>query len=836
MFFDLTGSSNPSSFKLVLLFFPALLVFQLFNRYVLKGPYNNYHFIWMILLSISICIFSREMYFLSGGKQAGSFPEAFVFSFSGLILIITILNKLGNISFRMLFFMSLPLFLSPLISVVSDEAYLISNNYNLLLLNDEWFFIFIITLSYLVYLYIYKKFAGVSWTTEGSMRRFVLPFSLLGILFFLNYRPFIDQPSDLFELANPANALMRIFAFHEWPFAEFINSHLLSELFFPIVFSLINGYSGGVEFLLYNFIQLNLMVFIAWFFLSRIFTNPMAIFGLILLLPAIDLAFPGYYAWALLSIFIIYHLVRNYSFKRLFFLLSFNLFLLFWKVEIGLSSSIATFMILVWYFIVHFQKKLMIDLLKAIAVIAIFLLLISIYFVFIKKIDLYNHFLQAKAYFGAEQEHGFSILSFGQNKFYYFHYFVFPISILVLLFSMLFRTLLKPIKEKQLLFLSLFFLSVYYLVNAQRGLVRHSLTQNSDTYISSFLFMILPLYLYYFLKPSRKAMVFTLIMYIFLIGNLKVPEAKARKTLIEDIQTKFTEKDLLPKFDKKVHRVKRADHFEIDEISGLRKLMNNNFSKEASFIDFSNSPMLYFYTQRRVPSYFCQYMQNTITPFLQEQNIDLLNELDLPLVVFSNIPETFFDLTDGVPNIIRYEHIRNYIYKNYSPLGKINHHYIWLKNGLEIDTTGIIIEAYSPAVSVQNLGLYPYLKAKEINVLQHMDQIQEFPAENRTLEINLQQRPDRFQNYLLLMIDSFPPNDQQIKIVYSTNDTDKAIYNIVIKQGINYYLLELSSVFSWIAHTQGKLKIQYNKQDLQIKSIQMLRKNNKNENPNTAMD
>jgi hypothetical protein len=824
LLFNLMDSANPFSFKLLLCLFPALLIYQLYSKFINKIPYDNYLFVWLVLLSISISIFSRELYFLGGGKQAGLFLDAFGISFTGLLIIIFLLSRLLNIPIKKLVFISLPFFLSPLISVVSDEAYLIYNNHNLLLFKDEWFFISIFALSYLLYGYIYYKFSNNSWTIEGSMRRFVIPFSLLGILFFINYRPFIDQPTDLFELANPANGLMRIFVFHEWPFAEFINSHLLSELLFPVVYTLLNGYSGGAEFLLYNFIQLSLMVFIAWFFISRIFTKPLLSFGIILLIPTIEMAFPGYHAWALLTIFIIYHLVRNYSFKRLLFLISFNIFLLFWKVEIGLSSAIATSVILLWYYIGNYRKKLIFELLKAIVIICAIFILIAIYFIFIKKVELISHFFQAKAYFGAAQEHGFSILSFGKNKFYYFHYFIFPLMVLVLLISMLFRTAFKPDKEKLLLFLSLFFLTIYYLINAQRGLVRHSLTQNSDGYISSFLFMILPLYAYYFLPQGRKAMILCLVFFVFLIQNFKVPEINGQKSIIENLGKSFIKKDPLVKFEKKVNRVIGSENFEQNEISGLRKLIDNNFNDGATFLDFSNSPMLYYYTQREVPSYFCQYMQNTITPYLQEKNIEKLQKMNVPLVVFSNIPETFFDHTDDVPNIIRYEHIRNYIYKNYSPLGKINNHYIWVKTDVKPDTIGVYIEDFSPPISIQNLKLYPNLKAKEINILADTIVIQEFPVEDSKIIFNIPKKVNRWQNYLLLKVENKSSSEKTIMITYSTNGENKAIYTFDIKSGIDNYLLELSSVYAWLINDQGSLEVIGRDNNLQIKSIQLIRK------------
>jgi hypothetical protein len=89
--------------------------------------------------------------------------------------------------------------------------------------------------------------------------------------------------------------------------------------------------------------------------------------------------------------------------------------------------------------------------------------------------------------------------------------------------------------------------------------------------------------------------------------------------------------------------------------------------------------MLYYYCNRRIPGYFNQNLQNTVDDYLQLHLLQYLNPDEVPVVVFSNYPPNWFDATDGVPNVMRYYLIAEYIFANYRPLGIINKKSIWGK-------------------------------------------------------------------------------------------------------------------------------------------------------------
>jgi len=825
LFCDLAGIQCSFTSAFIGILFVALLVFQLGNMNGKDFKPNEYNFVWMVTLALSLCLAGREIYFFTGGDQPGNVLMDFSFAFLTLFIIFRSLNSFLKIPFKIIFFVTTPLILVPLLSVISDEVYLIFNQRNLLIGSDEGMFIFILTLSYGVFLFIYFTFNRHCWTINNTIRKFVLPIGLLGIYFFLNYQPFTDQPVDLFEFANPANGIMRIFVFREWPIAGFLSSHLLAELFFPSLYNIFNAFTGDAGFVLYRFMYPAFMMLISLYFLSKVFMNPLAVFAGLLIIPVVQIAFPGSTAMAFLSVFIFYGLYRNYSFRHLLLFLFFNGFLIVWKIEIGLASFVASGFLVAWMIITsHSRKKMLLDLGKALSILTGVVILLLAYFVFVEKIDISSHFMQAKAYFGANQEHGHSVLTFGKTRLYHYHYFIFPIIITVLIMVMVFRESKRINPEKRFLFIALLFLSIYYLVSAQRGLVRHSMAENTDSYMSSFLFLLLPLYLYYFIPFGKNGAITSLLFFILLVHSYKVSGISSRTSVLEDLPMKYQQKDLVLVLEKKTSRLMGDEKFQEGTWGDIKALMDDNFEENASFIDFSNTPGLYFYTLRKVPSYFCQYLQNTVTPELQLENLKLLKNMNLPVVVFSNIPQTFFDNTDGVPNTVRYSVLRRYIYQNYVPLGQINRHWIWIRKDIEPDHLKTEVKEYKLPLIPQKLKYFPSLKAKETGVFNDTLHLHKLDICSDSTFVPALSEEQRISASLHLNIENNRKTKREMTIEYRDEGEIKASFSFWIVPGVNDYVLDPGSDYHWITGKRGSLIFHYERNAVSLHDIFLFQK------------
>lgn len=195
---------------------------------------------------------------------------------------------------------------------------------------------------------------------------------------------------------------------------------------------------------------------------------------------------------------------------------------------------------------------------------------------------------------------------------------------------------------------------------------------------------------------------------------VKYPLETDNQSLFDKITAAYYKPSEITGTNEKIERTKGSKAYKEANYGNLRQFMDQNLKADETFIDFSNNPMLYFYLERPVPSYFNQYMQNTITPYLQKENLknNLIHKS--PLVIFSSIPQLWFDNTDGVPNPLRYSIIAQYIYDNYLPLTIIDKRFLWGLKGrsfqLDSQPKTVPDSLFSP--KNYNLGYYPLLIGK----------------------------------------------------------------------------------------------------------------------------
>ena len=242
-----------------------------------------------------------------------------------------------------------------------------------------------------------------------------------------------------------------------------------------------------------------------------------------------------------------------------------------------------------------------------------------------------------------------------------------------------------------------------YFFNLQRGLVRHSFVENNEVAILSISWLILGLFLYQFIfKQHRKQYTLVLLMASSLFSLHTINEWKS----LAGSQKNLALSDLPELKKEKVNRVRQ--NVDVSELSEVVAFLKGELNSEETFIDFSNTPILYYYSQKEVPSYFCQYLQNTVDGYLQEVNLKRLAAMNIPYVVFNHVPETFFDVTDGIQNEVRYYRLTSYIYDHYVPFKNVGGFMIWKKK----NETSLNLQSFE--TEKWYLGLNPfYWKAEK---------------------------------------------------------------------------------------------------------------------------
>jgi hypothetical protein len=212
--------------------------------------------------------------------------------------------------------------------------------------------------------------------------------------------------------------------------------------------------------------------------------------------------FDDYIIISLIGIFVLNKVVsERASLANYLLLLACITLLLIWRIDIGYPAVISISFTLFIYWIN--EKRFTLSskiLLKAISIFSALTLLLLLIISWWRNINVFKKIWSALNYLSSAQAYG--IVNYGDTTFDEFkmHYFVFPLIIIVGILSMLvmFKSL-NTSKGQRFVYMSFLFLTIYYLINFQRGLVRHSFYEGYDNILSAFLFFLLSGSVYLFL-------------------------------------------------------------------------------------------------------------------------------------------------------------------------------------------------------------------------------------------------------------------------------------------------------------------------------------------------
>lgn len=683
---DVYGMKSGSAINIIgiLFLFSFFFSFVFIQKNSVKGLVCQH--VLPVIFLVGFLILTSLLFLLNSKAYFPKHPENVYFFILGVLMaVFVILKRIKPLFFRKYAVFLLPLAFIPVLIFLSIEcAFYHKMKFNELI-SYKKLFIGMMAVSYVLFLgIIYFKKVRIS--TKSSLKYFFVPSAILSFILLTVYQPFIEQPTEIFELANNSNAMMKIFKFHQIPFVDFMSSHMLSEQFYGIIYSSIFGYQNDMGFYSYAFLYQVIFYFLIYFFALKIFKQPLLVFLFLVCFPYVSVLFPYDLFFSILAFFALRKLIIDQSVKK-YVLLGFTLlFLIFWKLDVGAATLFA----MVFFVpLTLFSERIKIEwkvVLKGTLILIGIIAIVSLFFIQIRSFDhLLSNIKNALHYTSANQAHGYTKLTNSvTHQFVNFHVLLPLIAVLASIFSVYFIRLKREFLSKQTVYClsASLFLFLIYLANFQRGMVRHSFMENTEHFLNSSFYLALTLFILAFVQSKNtisRFLLFTFLGFGILVFVKYFP-LDQEKSAFE----KLVRENTWIGFDAKIQDSAIKGHvienkiFAENNYLDLEKFFNKNLSKDQTFFDFSNTPMLYYYTGRNVPFYFCQNLQNTVDDYLQLEQMKELKAKDVPAVVYSNSPENWFDQTDGVPNAMRYYLLAEYIYTNYKPFEIINQHSIWV--------------------------------------------------------------------------------------------------------------------------------------------------------------
>lgn len=826
LFCGLMNNPVDRSLDLIMLFIATVFSGFLIRKYSgLKTEGISYFYLWTSLLGFAI-------YFIPYHYELLLSKYYFHFHFGQAHFIITILlqslscfiEKRRKISLEIQMNHSRFLFLSPLFFVAATELYMILNQRNVAVKSSFLVeSIFLIVAFGLAFWYYHKK---ERQSGEKILSTLLLPATIFSLCCFAYYQTTMVASTELFEQGNPANGLMRTMKYGEIPILEYMTSHLFDELLLPFIYSLLNGYSENTAYLLYNFLKPAIGCVIIYYFLLKSFNKAAFAFISVLFFPFFTAFYSLYYVMCFLAIFVLNNWLNKGEQKNYYALFGIFAFLIVWRLDIGFANMFAMWgTVLVFCLAKHTRfdwKKAFKALWYVIGIPALLAIVISL----IKGIDLWEHFRLAMHYFGDSQNHGYSILSYDYGDMFRIHFIIFPLLALALLIYLLSHLKKFTVdKQERFLVLALVYLILFYFANFQRGIERHGFVENTDGFLSSYSFLIFSLGTYFILKRysiNTRLIVFS-VMSLLLIKTYKLRGISEQKNQIELLSEQIKYKHHPDQLTSPIERSALPEGFYEEHIKDIKSFLDTNFEKDATFIDFSNTPMLYFYTGRNVPSYFCQSLQNSHNDFLQQGHIQKVEEMDVPVVIFSNAPTGFWDALDEVPNTVRHFRLAEYIYRHYQPYGVINKHDIWIRKDVNIDKQSYV-NAPSQAGKLENYQLryLPFLWGNYDSMEGETKVLYEAKG-NETNLFEIPKIDTSKGNYIEIIVEGTSDTDSEIVLEYGRQGKVYGSYRFYILSGsiAGPYKIRVSSQYNWYAKDINFVAVKGLPENASISSLQI---------------
>lgn len=473
---------------------------------------------------------------------------------------------------------------------------------------------------------------------------------------------------DMFHQGELLISNQQLFSFGSLPYIGIYPTHGLSEMYYQVLYSLVNGYRP-VEPNLGSWITPVIGAMLVYFVLKNII-DPFFSLMVILFVPISDTVGSYYYAMCMLiALCFIWAMKRMTLFRSALLWLTL-IFLLFWRVDFGLAAIAGIVFI---FSIIHIKNVFIRShdwmrvrnfglsfLIVAFLSSAIFALLIVLNKESISQIILQN--IQFIVYQDSAMSYTNIISSY--SNLVVLQYGLLPCISIVYVIYFVFKVLMRK-EDPTANQIILVFLAIFSLIMSIRSVGRHSLIENYNPYLFVFLLICMPFYIKLKKNTSRILFLGLLLAYLLAMPSYTI-------TLNNQNGNFFDYHD----WQSKESRVSDNKSQYQDIVSFIDGYLKEN----QTFFDFTNSPMLYILANKKHVPYIIPNLYQT-SELIQNITLEKLEDYhdrgDLPIVIFKQ--GGWWDHVDDVPNEIRSYRIAEFIYRNYKPMGFVNQYQIWVE-------------------------------------------------------------------------------------------------------------------------------------------------------------
>ncbi|MEA1873078.1 MAG: hypothetical protein U9N51_01445 [Bacteroidota bacterium] len=797
--------------EVLLIFF--LIVIPIKSEIKLTKIRSANDYFWLFITAYSITIMAA---IISGKLPFGQFA----FSFAAVLILLYSSIEIFKLSALKIVSYLRKLVYFPLLFVASQELYLIFNQHTIQFVHP-----LIIAISVLLILGIYQVIFQKKPQNYSYLNRRILPGFVLGLIVFSSYSIQLVLRNDLFEIANSSNALMSIFQHGKFPVADFLPTHLLSDFFLPVMYTIFNGYDSNFSYMAYDFIMISAYYYLSFLIVLKLTRNQYVALLSLLFFPFFNAIFWGISSFPILLVpLTIYQLYKHPNQKSWVAVALLSILLLGWKPDVAI---LGIYGILAGIIIIRINKKDTLQwkhALKAFSISYAVLLMILLSLEYIFNFPVKEGIQNTLSFFASSaQGRGLPVIAYQFDRIFYLHHVLYPILIAIVLILGLKR--IKRINSQNAMaIISLIIFSIFYFTNIQRGLTRHSFAEGHDGFISSFAIISIALVFFVFRMKRIHRIIGFFISISVLAIMFKYPTQASDYIVSNQVQKKLKANYLYSE----EARIQRVSFDSMYYNKNIRDLLNftNQISDTIGFYDFSNTPASYYLTNREMPVYFIHSLAIT-SEKLQEIEIKNLKKYNVPFVIYSHIPETYWDKTDGIHNTLRFYKISEYLYRNYSPYKLAGNYAIWKSNNYQpiTDLSDFPTDTVSENPRRFEMKKLPFIWSNYDTKFSSSNIKKCVLTSGTGKEIRFDESFDKSQgNYVLIRIEN--PQKVQGKAILKYFETWEQFgefsFDISAESSESQYLIRVSSQWNWYKKSINRIVI-ISPELTQVKAISILK-------------
>lgn len=640
----------------------------------------------IIPISLLILLIFYKLDWIIVNKQISLFLNSsifimiFTFLFIIFFSIITIYNK--QIDFLLLKKAYMPVMIAPIIVSICLELINILNQYSIFIKSKFNITITIYGICFVSFIgfYFWLKFHKNS-TETFCFEKYYYPLLIIAFAL-IAVQPSLQNifNTDFFEQSNHGTAISGLFNFGKLPIVETFDAHMMQNQIGNIMYGILNNDFQGAIFLGYNLLPI--FVILYYFLFTKFFNRDISFF-LMLLYPIMSDSTYILFSLAPLVILSFLYAYKSKKYKAyILYWLSVGVTCLF-KLDMGFALTFAS--IITWG-IMWFLKKNTVSIKKL--SLSCFSILVSVGIIFsgmclLKGISPLKRIIEFLNLCKSNINWAYSSMGNMSMTAFVVCYFMIPAITAILIIVFIFKKFQNGDFTSDNRFIISLIIGLLCMFNLSRGIVRHSLVENTNIHIISSAPLFISMFIYIFSKKNKLTyfcisnIIFMMVFSLMINLNSVLPSTVINSSLSRYLSFDSYKTVAL----EKTQRVVLSDDMNKIYIP-LKQVLDKTLLSNETYIDFTNQTLLYALTEREKPMYVNQSPGLLSGEYTQQKFIEQCEQISekVPFVLMPLEPMNLSNDLDGIQNAYRYYLVSEYINNNFKPLFRTGQFAIWCRN------------------------------------------------------------------------------------------------------------------------------------------------------------